>query len=148
MISLVDYINESCYDNLELLLERNEKMFPKGQDQSKFEIWCGDHCRQRQEERHISDKEIISAFFAAWSELNKKYKEREFEAAKVASDTKDILIIDAREDKQNPLTISCFLYKNRSNTKLYHPAFTVKTVYKDTGGAKKDKEGIVKIFLY
>jgi len=147
MISLVDFLSETL-ENLEMFLERNEKMFPTGQDQSKFEIWCGDHCRQRQEERNISDKEIISAFFAAWPELNKKYKEREFEAAKIASETKDILIIDARNDKDKPLTISCFLYRNRSNNKLYHPAFTVKTVYKDTGGAKKQGDGIVKIFLW
>ena len=147
MISLVDFLSESL-ENAKFILERNEKMFPKGQDQSKFEIWVGDHCKQRQQERNISDKEIVSALFAAWPELNKKYKEREFEAAKQASDTKDILIIDAREDRQNPLTISCFLYRNRSNNKLYHPAFTVKTVYKDVGGAKKTKEGIVKIFLY
>lgn len=132
----------------QLLLERNEKMFPRPGQKAKLEIWTGDHCRQRQEERNISDKEIISAFFAAYAELNKKFKEREFEANRDPQKTRDLLIIDARYDKQKPLTIACWLYANRSDNSLYRPAFTVKTVYRDTGGAKQDRKDRLKIFLY
>ena len=147
MLDLYTYICEQL-DAEQLIFERNEKLFPKDGDRSKMEIWVGDHARQRQEERHVKDQEIISAFFAAYAELNKKYKEREYEADRDPSKTRDILIIDTRKDKDNPLTISCWLYRNRSQTKLQYPAFTVKTVYRGVGGAKKSEDKAMKVFIY
>ena len=147
MLDLYTFISEQL-DTEQMILERNEKLFPRDGERSKMEIWVGDHARQRQEERHINDKEIISAFFAAYADLNKKYKEREFDANRDPSQTRDILIIDARNDKENPLTISCWLYRNRATNKLQYPAFTVKTVYRGVGGAKKSEEKAMKIFLY
>lgn len=147
MVDLYTYICEQL-DAEQLILERNEKLFPKDGERSKMEIWVGDHARQRQEERNVKDQEIIGAFFAAYAELNKKYKEREFEADRDPSKTRDILIIDTRKNKENPLTISCWLYRNRSQNKLQYPAFTVKTVYWGTGGAKKSDEKALKVFIY
>ena len=73
MLDLYTYICEQL-DAEQLIFERNEKLFRKDGDSSKMEIWVGDHARQRQEERHVKGQEIISAFFAAYAELNKKYK--------------------------------------------------------------------------
>lgn len=147
MKSLSLFLEDRLFEE-QMLLERNEKMFPKPGQEAKLEIWAGDHCRHRQEERKISDKEIISAFFAAYAQLNKAFKEGEFKADRDPNNTRDILIIDARYDKQTPLTISCWLYKNRSTDRLKNPAFTVKTVYKDTGGAKQDRKDRFKVFIY
>lgn len=132
----------------EMLLERNEKMFPRDGQRAKFEIWTGDHCKQRQEERNISDKEIISAFFDAYPQLNKAFKDREFKADRDPAVAGDIVIIDARKDKQTPLTICCWLYKNRADNHLLHSAWSVKTVYRDTGGAKQNRKDRFKVFLY
>ena len=112
------YIYESQLAE-QMLLERNEKMFPRDGQTAKFEIWTGDHCKQRQEERNISDKEIIDVFFNAYSQLNKAFKEREFKADRDPKVAGDIVIIDARKDKQTPLTICCWLYKNRAEIIYY-----------------------------
>lgn len=147
MLDLLDYINEAL-DTEQLILERNEKVFPSDGDRSKMEIWVGDHARQRQKERKVDTQAIISAFFAAYAELNKKYKEGEFKANRDPKLTRDILIIDTRKNRENPLTVSCWLYRNRNENKLQYPAFTVKTVYWGTGGAKKSEEKAMKIFIY
>lgn len=147
MIDIYTFLCEQL-DSEQLILERNEKVFPKSNERSKMEIWTGDHCRKRQEERHVSNQEIISTFFAAYAELNKKYKEHEFEADRDPKNSRDILIIDARKDKNNPLTVSCWLYRNNSKNKLQYPAFTVKTVYRGVGGARKIDKNALKIFLY
>lgn len=150
MKTLVDYINERLIDQLneQLILERNEKIFPRKNERSKMEIWTGDHCRQRQEERGVTDNQIVSSLFAAYAELNAKFKEREFEADRDPKKSRDILVIDARKDKMNPLTVSCWLYRNNSSSRLQYPAFTVKTVYYGTGGAMKSEEKALKVFLY
>lgn len=147
MISLIEFINEKMFEE-EMILERNEKIYPTQDKHAKFEIWTGDHCRDRQEERTVTDKEIIDAFYAAWPQLNKAFKEREFQASRSKEEAGEIMIVDARKDKQKPLTICCFLYRNRSDNKLQNPAFTVMTVYRDSGGAKQNRKERYKIFLY
>lgn len=151
MISLVNYIEECLLFENEMILEKNEKVYPdpKSENQrTKFEIWLGDHARDRQEQREVSNKEIVDAFYAAWPELNKAFKEGKFKPYKRGEKGTDIVIIDARKDRQTPLTIAAFLYRNRAENKLLFPAFTVKTVYRDTGGAKQNREDRFKIFLY
>lgn len=63
MKCLLDYILESSdYKEFEqqMLLERNEKIFPTQQGKhEKLEIWAGEHCKQRQSERNVSDKEML-----------------------------------------------------------------------------------------
>lgn len=145
MKSLIEYISES------LILERNEQMFPKKpESQSKFSIWIGDHGKQRMEERHVSEKEIIDAFFDAFQQLNKKFKDREISVSRDGKDSR-FIIVDARKDKTNPVNISAFIYRNSSKNKLYHPSFTVRTVFKGdsfSGTTRKDSAEEVKIFLY
>lgn len=147
MLDLLVYIEEA-FDTEQLILERNEKIFPQDNKRSKMEIWVGDHARQRQEERKVSTQDIISAFFAAYADLGKKFKEGEFSANKDPRSTRDILIVDTRKNKENPLTISCWLYRNRGTNKLQYPMFTVKTVYWGVGGAMKSDEKALKIFIY
>lgn len=141
------YIYESELQQ-QMILERNEKMFPKPGQEAKFEIWVGDHCRQRQEERNITNKEIISAFFEAYPQLNKAFKEREFKADRDPKLAGEVIIIDTRYDKQKPLTIACWLYKNKSDNALRYSAWCVKTVYKDSGGASQNRKDRFKVFLY
>ena len=149
MKNLLECIEDSIFENM-MILERNEKMFPSGRDRSKFEIWTEDHCRERQKERDVTDKEITSAFFGAWEELNKLFKEREIEVNKPGKEPTSFNIIDARKDRNKPVCIAAFIYSNRDDHKLYHPAFTVKTVYKgeDFSGATKSNYKAKKIFLY
>lgn len=150
MIKLSNFIADQIFES-QMILERNEKIYPEQDKHAKFEIWTGDHCRDRQEERYVTDKEIISAFYDAWPQLNKAFKEREFQAARRKEDAGEIIIIDTRKDKQRPLTICCFLYRNRSDNKLLHPAFTVMTVYRGEGpkqGAAQNRKDRYKIFLY
>lgn len=147
MIDICTFLYEKL-DSEQLILERNEKVFPKSGERSKMEIWTGDHCRQRQKEKHVSNQEIISTFFAAYDELNKKFKEHEYDAERDPKNTRDILLIDARKNRDNPLTVSCWLYRNNAKNKLQYPAFTVKTVYRGVGGARKIDKNALKIFLY
>ena len=49
MIDIYTFLCEQL-DSEQLILERNEKVFPKSNERSKMEIWTGDHCRKRQEE--------------------------------------------------------------------------------------------------
>lgn len=152
MKSPIFYIDESF-----LILERNEKIFPKDKDRQKFQVWIGDHGKQRQEERHVSDKEIISAFFGAYDDINELFKKGEITVAKsqYKGQYDRFVIIDARKDKRSPVCVSAFIYNNYSPNKLKSPQFTVKTVYKggDFSGAtrgdntSKGKEE-KKIFLY
>lgn len=149
MKSLNEFLNDALFES-QMILERNEKMYPypgSEDKRTKFEIWVGDHGRQRMEERKVTEKQIVDAFYAAWGELNKKFKDREFEADRNGQGN-EIVIIDARKNREKPLTIAAFLYRNRASNKLLFPAFTVKTVYYDTGGAVQNRKDRIKIFLY
>ncbi len=144
MKTLTDFIDES------LILERNEKMFPKPGANAKMEIWTGDHCRDRQSERHVSNKEIVDAFFGAWSQLNKLYKEKKIIVSKRHGEDNHVIIIDARKDRSYPVNIAAYIFQNHGTTKLNYPKFIVKTVYAgpDFSGNIYDKENAEKIFLY
>ncbi|MCH5167544.1 MAG: hypothetical protein J1F35_06575 [Erysipelotrichales bacterium] len=149
MRSLLEFLDDEIFES-QMIFERNEKMYPypgSEDKRTKFEIWVGDHGRQRMNERKVSEKQIVDAFYAAWSQLNQKFKDREFEADRNGNGN-EIVIIDARKNRQKPLTIAAFLYRNRANNKLLFPAFTVKTVYYDTGGAAQNRKDRIKIFLY
>ena len=149
MKSLNEYLEDALFES-QMILERNEKMYPypgSEDKRTKFEIWVGDHGRQRMEERKVSEKQIVDAFYTAWGELNKKFKDREFTADRNGQGN-EIVIIDARKNREKPLTIAAFLYRNRASNKLLFPAFTVKTVYYDTGGAAQNRKDRIKIFLY
>lgn len=163
MRHLLDYIVESTLEldeykefELEMLLERNERIFPQPGKHEKLEIWTGDHCKKRQKERKVSDKEIIDAIFGAFTDIRSAYREGKINLSYNGEDSQ-FVITDARKDKRNPVVVVAFVYKmlgakNKKdmNPKFDRPSITVKTVYKggDFSGSKANRENAHKIFLY
>ena len=164
MRHLLDYILESNLDldeykgfEQEMLLERNERIFPsqKGKHE-KLEIWAGEHCKLRQKERNVSDKEITDAIFGAFTDIRSAYREGKINLSYNGEDSQ-FVITDARRDKHNPVVVVAFIYKmlgakNKKdmNPKFDRPSITVKTVFKgdDFSGSKASRENAHKIFLY
>lgn len=160
MKCLLDYILESSdYKEFEqqMLLERNEKIFPTQQGKhEKLEIWAGEHCKQRQRERNVSDKEILNAIFGAFKDIRSAYRNGDIKLSFNGEDSQ-FVITDARRDKRNPVVVVAFIYKmlgaknkKDANPNFDRPSITVKTVYKgdDFSGSKADREYAHKIFLY
>ena len=164
MRHLLDYILESNLElneykefEQEMLLERNEKIFPSQQGKhEKLEIWAGEHCKQRQKERNVSDKEITNAIFGAFTDIRSAYREGKIKLSYNGEDSQ-FVITDARRDKHNPVVVVAFIYKmlgakNKKdmNPKFDRPSITVKTVFKgdDFSGSKASRENAHKIFLY
>lgn len=147
MKTLVESIMES------LLLERNEKIWPTDNKRQKFSIWAGQHYQERKKERNVNDKEVIDAFWAAYNELNAKFKDGEIKATRTGEESR-FIIVDARKDRANPLNISAFIYFAPKQTSLSGASFTVRTVYKGEDfsgtlrGTHSSKGNEVKIFLY
>lgn len=148
MLSLEEFICE------QLILEKNEIIFPKNREHGRCRIYVGDHGRERMQERKVSEKEILDAIFGAYKDISQKFKDGEIVQSKTGKDSR-FVVVDARKDKNNPVCVSAFIFKSFKNNKLEHPSIIVRTVYKgdDFSGAtrhndsKKDKEE-VKIFLY
>lgn len=160
MKCLLDYILESIeYKEFEqqMLLEKNEKIFPTQQGKhEKLEIWAGEHCKQRQRERNVSDMEITNAIFGAFKDIRSAYRNGDIKLSFNGEDSQ-FVITDARRDKHNPVVVVAFIYKmlgakNKKDPdpKFDRPSITVKTVYKgdDFSGSKADREHAHKIFLY
>lgn len=144
-------ISEHCKQNIYIgnIFERNERIFPKPNKHAKFEVWTGDHCRLRQTERFVTDKEIIDAFYGAYSQIRKLFDENKIYVSKHYGKDTHFIIVDGRVDRSSPINIAAFLYRNNGN-KLQYPSFTVKTVYKgaDFSGNIYKHENVEKIFLY
>ncbi len=160
MRHLLDYIlesNEYREFEHEMLLERNERIFPSQQGKhEKLEIWAGEHCKQRQKERNVSDKEITNAIFGAFTDIRSAYREGKIKLSYNGEDSQ-FVITDARRDKHNPVVVVAFIYKmlgakNKKdmNPKFDRPSITVKTVFKgdDFSGSKASRDNAHKIFLY
>ena len=164
MRHLLDYILESSLDldeykefEQEMLLERNERIFPSQHGKhEKLEIWAGEHCKLRQKERNVSDKEITDAIFGAFTDIRSAYREGKINLSYNGEDSQ-FVITDARRDKHNPVVVVAFIYKmlgakNKKdmNPKFDRPSITVKTVFKgdDFSGSKANRENAHKIFLY
>ena len=114
MRHLLDYILESAdYKEFEqqMLLERNEKIFPTQQGKhEKLEIWAGQHCKQRQHERNVSDKEMLYAIFGAFKDIRSAYRNGDIKLSFDGEDSQ-FVITDARRDKRNPVVVVAFIYK-------------------------------------
>ena len=164
MRHLLDYILESNLEldkykefEQEMLLERNERIFPSQQGKhEKLEIWAGEHCKLRQKERNVSDKEITDAIFGAFTDIRSAYREGKIKLSYNGEDSQ-FVITDARRDKHNPVVVVAFIYKmlgakNKKdmNPKFDRPSITIKTVFKgdDFSGSKASRENAHKIFLY
>lgn len=138
MKDLNEYIVEA-----QLILERNEKIFPKPGEHSKMTIFTGDHCQDRQSEREVTNKEIIHAMFDAFKDIDKAYRNKEINASFKNMRTNEFVVIDTRVSKSKPICLAVMLNKSQSDNKLRNPLFTIKTVYKgdDFKGLKtKEKQ--------
>lgn len=141
----------------QLIQESNIRLFPSKRGQhEKLEIWVGDHCKQRQQERNVTDRQILDAVFGAYKDIKNLYKEGKLKLSKNGNDYQ-FVITDARKHKNNPIVVVGFIYKmlgskNPSdiNSKFDRPLFTIKTVFHgdDFSGSKADRSNAQKIFLY
>lgn len=157
MLSLNEFINESYLDEYTLIydgdvvLEKNDIMFPKNNQSGRCKIYIGKHGKERMEERKVSEREILDAIFGAYKELSQKFEKGEIKQT-LDGESSTVIIIDARKNKTKPVSVALFIQKSYSNTKLKHPSIVVKTVYKgdDFAAATRgnQRKGEVKIFLY
>lgn len=145
-------ITEYCKQNIYIsnILERNEKIYPQIGKYGKFVLFAGDHCKKRQQERDVTDSEIIDAFKSAWSQLNKLYKEKTIKKSEDYGRDTHFIIIDARNNRAEPVNIAAFIYHIHSTNTLSGSSFIVKTVFKGENfkGTLRDDKDVEKIFLY
>lgn len=164
MISLKEYLFERILENeydliydgeVEGLVEEgNEIIFPKNNQSGRCRIYIGQHGKDRMKERNVTEKEILDAIFGAYKELSQKFKDGEIQQSRTGQDSR-FVIIDARKNQRDPVSVSAFISKSYKTNKLEHPSIIVRTVYKggDFSGAtrhsdsRKGKEE-TKIFLY
>jgi hypothetical protein len=143
-------LEEMLLENM-LIMESNTLRFPKKSEPSKFKLFTSEHCDQRMQERHVSEKELLDAVFGAYKDLNAKYKEKKLKQSYNGEDSRCV-IVDARKNKNKPVCVVLFLRHSFSENKLYKPTFICKTVFKgeDFTGAThaRDTKGEFKIMLY
>lgn len=135
-------INEYIFE-AQLILEKNEKIFPKQGEHSKMTIFTGDHCQDRQSEREVTNKEIIHAMYDAFKDIDKAYRNKEITASFKDIKTNNFVVIDTRVSKNKPICLVVMLTRSQADNKLRNPMFVVKTVYKgdDFKGLKtKEKQ--------
>lgn len=134
--------------------EGNEIIFPKNNQSGRCKIYIGQHGKDRMKERNVSEREVLDAIFGAYKELSQKFKDGEIQQSRTGQDSR-FVIIDARKNQRDPVSVSAFISKSYKANKLEHPSIIIRTVYKggDFSGAtrhndtRKGKEE-VKIFLY
>lgn len=134
--------------------EGNEIIFPKNNQSGRCKIYIGQHGKDRMKERNVSEREVLDAIFGAYKELSQNFKDGEIQQSRTGQDSR-FVIIDARKNQRDPVSVSAFISKSYKPNKLEHPSIIIRTVYKggDFSGAtrhndtRKGKEE-VKIFLY
>lgn len=141
----------------QMILEMNTRLFPaKNGQREKMEIWVGDHCKKRQQERNVSDKQILDAVFGAFKDIRALYKTHKLGLSRDGNSSQ-FVITDARKDQNNPIVVVGYIYKMLGaknpmdpNGKFDRPSITIKTVYHgdDFSGSKADRSNAQKIFLY
>lgn len=148
MKNITEYCKRYVYTGN--IVERNERMFPPRGKFSKFTLWTGDHCRERQRQRGVTDGDIIDAFKGAWKQLNKLYREHRVRKSEDYGRDTHFIIIDARKDREQPVNIAAFVYDVHSDDTLSGASFTIKTVYRGATftGTLHDDKNVEKIFLY
>lgn len=174
MISLLEYINNitetytTIYDSdlLDEAMQGNNQIFPASGQSAKMRIDIGNHTVEREDQRDVSNKDIINVMYGAYNEIKSKYKTGEIFTDPQAGDGKNgegckIVITDCRKDRNNPVVVVCFIShmagvdksaaKSKTNRKWGKPTFIVKTVFKgdDFSGSKNSSnKNAKKIFLY
>lgn len=148
MRDLLDIITESRLLE-QLILEKNEIIFPKDNKPGKCKILIGDHSRQRMEERKVTEGQILDAILGGYKDISKAFKEGKIKEVKDPKES-SFIVVDARKDKSDPINVSGFIARSYKKTKLVHPIIIVKTVFKggDFSGTKADRKNEHKIFLY
>lgn len=148
MRDLLDIITESQVLE-ELILEKNEIIYPKNDEHGKCKILIGDHGRQRMEERKVKEKEILDAILGGYKDISQAFADGKIKQVKDPKES-SFIVVDARKDKSNPVNVSGFIARSYKNNKLVHPIIIVKTVFRggDFSGTKADRKNEHKIFLY
>lgn len=140
------YVFDELYD---YITEANKVIFPTSKKWAAIRIKVGDHAEERKSQRHVTDKEIIDTIYDAKNELKRMLKSGELKVAHYGEDPMTFVIIDARKDKEYPLSIVGFV--GRSDEKFKQFTVIVKTVarYKDFAASKRpDSEKEKHIYLY
>lgn len=88
MKKINEFLNES-FNSFTILYEwqlneSNERIFPKNGQYAKLRIDVGDHAFQRQQERYVSNKQVIDAIFGAYNDINGLFKSGQLKVSKVA----------------------------------------------------------------
>jgi hypothetical protein len=106
-------LEEMLLENM-LIMESNTLRFPKKSEPSKFKLFTSEHCDQRMQERHVSEKELLDAVFGAYKDLNAKYKEKKLKQSYNGEDSRCV-IVDARKNKNKPVCVVLFLRHSLQN---------------------------------
>lgn len=159
MINFQQYIQENLQIDLGFIFEANKKIWPpidKVSGKYKYSpisIMTGDHVEDRKSERHVEDREIIDAVMSAKAEILKKLKDGDLVVSKYTKGKDEKLhtfvIMDARKNKQYPLTVVGFV--SWADQRFKRCNLVIKTVgkYKDFSSImRKDSEYEKHIYLY
>lgn len=159
MINFQQYIQENLQIDLGFIFEANKKIWPPIDKKtgrykySPISIMIGDHVEDRKSERHVEDKEIINAIMGAKDEILKKLKSGELKVSRYSKDKSQKLytfvIMDARKDKQYPLTVVGFISWADQRFKMANAIIKTVGKYKDFSSImRKDSEYEKHIYLY
>ena len=157
MINFQQYIQENLQIDLGFVMEANKKIWPikskeGGYTYSPISIMTGDHVEDRKSERHVTDQEIIDAVMACKKKIPQMLKDGELKVSHYGQKDKEIVkfvIMDARKDKQMPLTVVGFV--SWADPKFKRCNVIIKTVGKYSNFSsimRKDSEFEKHIQLY
>lgn len=162
MKTLSEYISESYEPQITIILsideanvvdiaEANKQIWPKPGQWRPVRIITGDHVEDRKNERHVTDKDIISAVEKAKKQILALVKNGGLETWKPSwgKDTCNFVICDTETNKQYPLSVVGFV-KN-VDSKFKKCTVVIKTVatYRDFAALmRKDSEREKHIYIY
>lgn len=115
MLNFQQYIQETLQIDLDLILEKNKKIWPVRDEKghwkySAISIMTGDHVEDRKSERHVDDQEIIDAVMACKKKIPQMLRDGELQVSKWKDEKKHTFVImDARKNRNMPLTVVGFV---------------------------------------
>lgn len=115
MLNFQQYIQETLQIDLDLILEKNKKIWPVRDENghwkySAISIMTGDHVEDRKSERHVDDQEIIDAVMACKKKIPQMLRDGELQVSKWKDEKKHTFVImDARKNRNMPLTVVGFV---------------------------------------
>ena len=148
LISAKDFSDDKLLHE-QLITESNELIFPKNNQHGKCRIYIGQHGKDRMQERHVSEKEVLDAILGGYKDISQAFKDGIISQSRDGKDSR-FIVVDARKDKNNPVNVSAFIARSYKPNKLEHPSIIVRTVFKgdDFSGTTRNKKEEHKIFLY